>query len=60
LEEAAGLDNSVLAPYLQSNQFLEPSSLYGSFKDAYIPFPRTSGAAFCSVGKWLCIIIIRD
>lgn len=37
----------------QSSSYLEPSDIYGSFQDAYIPFPRTSGAKFCSVGKWV-------
>ncbi|KAF4521796.1 hypothetical protein B566_EDAN011381 [Ephemera danica] len=54
LEETTSVDTNVLTPFLQSSQFLEPSSLYGSFKDAYIPFPRTSGAAFCSVGHLVC------
>jgi len=39
----------------QPSSYLEPSNMYGSFQDAYIPFPRTSGAKFCSVGK--CNII---
>ncbi|XP_067001039.2 GATOR2 complex protein WDR59 [Anabrus simplex] len=37
-----------------SSSFLETSNIYGSFQDAYIPFPRTSGAKFCSVGTLVC------
>ncbi|XP_059471344.1 GATOR complex protein WDR59 isoform X2 [Neocloeon triangulifer] len=36
------------------SQYLEPTSVYGSFKDAYIPFPRSSGVAFCSAGLLVC------
>lgn len=35
-------------------QYLESTNVYGSFKDAYIPFPRSSGAAFCSSGLLVC------
>jgi WD repeat-containing protein 59 len=35
-------------------QYLESTNVYGSFKDAYIPFPRSSGAAFCSAGLLVC------
>ncbi|XP_070574732.1 GATOR2 complex protein WDR59-like [Ptychodera flava] len=28
-----------------------PTITYGSYQDNHIPFPRTSGARFCSVGK---------
>ena len=30
---------------------LDPIS-YGSYLDAAIPFPRTSGAKFCACGEW--------
>ena len=30
---------------------LDPVS-YGSYLDAAIPFPRTSGAKFCACGEW--------
>lgn len=36
----------------QPSSYLESSNIYGSFQDAYIPFPRTSGAKFCSVGQY--------
>ncbi|GLG98684.1 GATOR complex protein WDR59 [Gryllus bimaculatus] len=32
----------------------QSNNIYGSFQDAYIPFPRTSGAKFCSVGLFVC------
>ncbi|XP_021927704.1 GATOR complex protein WDR59-like isoform X3 [Zootermopsis nevadensis] len=38
----------------QPSSYLESSNIYGSFQDAYIPFPRTSGAKFCSVGILVC------
>ncbi|KAK7790146.1 hypothetical protein R5R35_009355 [Gryllus longicercus] len=38
----------------QPSSFLESNNIYGSFQDAYIPFPRTSGAKFCSVGLFVC------
>ncbi|XP_077982263.1 GATOR2 complex protein WDR59-like [Glandiceps talaboti] len=31
-----------------------PTTTYGSYQDHNIPFPRTSGARFCSVGKLIC------
>ncbi|XP_074030929.1 WD repeat domain 59 isoform X2 [Leptinotarsa decemlineata] len=34
--------------------YIEPSSIFGGYNDAYIPFPRTSGAKFCSVGTLVC------
>ncbi|KAG5893206.1 hypothetical protein JTB14_025610 [Gonioctena quinquepunctata] len=34
--------------------YMEPSSIFGGYNDAYIPFPRTSGAKFCSVGTLVC------
>lgn len=37
------------------NSYIEPSTtLLHSFDDAYIPFPRTSGAKFCSVSLLVC------
>uniref|UniRef100_A0A1B6EDS3 RWD domain-containing protein n=1 Tax=Clastoptera arizonana TaxID=38151 RepID=A0A1B6EDS3_9HEMI len=33
---------------------LDRSTLYTSFQDAFIPFPRTSGAKFCNVGMLVC------
>ncbi|CAH1183281.1 unnamed protein product [Phaedon cochleariae] len=47
-----------LSSDLESNrfdrQYIEPSSIFGGYNDAYIPFPRTSGAKFCSVGILVC------
>lgn len=45
-ENDKNLSFSVQHPYL------EP--VYGSYNDAYIPFPRTSGAKFCSVNLLVC------
>ncbi|XP_056639575.1 GATOR complex protein WDR59 isoform X1 [Diorhabda sublineata] len=39
---------------LYNRPYLEPSSLFSGYNDAYIPFPRTSGAKFCSVGTLVC------
>lgn len=45
-ENDSNLNFKVQHPYF------EP--IYGSFNDAYIPFPRTSGAKFCSVSSLVC------
>ncbi|XP_065163730.1 GATOR2 complex protein WDR59 [Atheta coriaria] len=34
--------------------YLESPNIFGSYNDAYIPFPRTSGAKFCSVSTLVC------
>lgn len=34
--------------------YLENLNVFESFNDAYIPFPRTSGAKFCSVSILVC------
>ncbi|PSN51284.1 WD repeat-containing protein 59 [Blattella germanica] len=52
-------DESENKPFLrlhhsQPSSYLETANIYGSFQDAYIPFPRTSGAKFCSVGVLVC------
>ncbi|XP_072391428.1 GATOR2 complex protein WDR59 isoform X1 [Diabrotica undecimpunctata] len=39
---------------IYNRPYLEPSSLFAGYNDAYIPFPRTSGAKFCSVGTLVC------
>ncbi|CAH1114309.1 unnamed protein product [Psylliodes chrysocephalus] len=39
---------------IYNRPYLEPSSLFAGYNDAYIPFPRTSGAKFCSVGMLVC------
>ncbi|KAK1120006.1 hypothetical protein K0M31_012736 [Melipona bicolor] len=40
---------------IQDNaNFLSSSNMYTNYQDAYIPFPRTSGAKFCCVGILVC------
>lgn len=35
--------------------YVEPTNnVFGGYNDAYIPFPRTSGAKFCSVNTLVC------
>lgn len=41
------------ADRMYENSFIHSNAL-GGFIDAYIPFPRTSGAKFCSVGTLVC------
>lgn len=42
---------------IQDNaNFLSSSNMYTNYQDAYIPFPRTSGAKFCCVGTYKKII----
>ncbi|KAL3280859.1 hypothetical protein HHI36_004087 [Cryptolaemus montrouzieri] len=36
------------------NTLVNPSNSFGGYNDAYIPFPRTSGAKFCSVDTLVC------
>ncbi|CAG9771641.1 unnamed protein product [Ceutorhynchus assimilis] len=47
-----------LAADLESDRSFErvyaEASTIGGYKDAYIPFPRTSGAKFCSVNTLVC------
>lgn len=40
----------------EQRPYLETQTLYGTLNDndAYIPFPRTSGAKFCSVSTLVC------
>ncbi|XP_046999380.1 GATOR complex protein WDR59 isoform X1 [Schistocerca americana] len=48
-------ENKVYSRHLsQPNSFLESSNIFGSFQDAYIPFPRTSGGKFCGVDMLVC------
>ncbi|XP_063236858.1 GATOR2 complex protein WDR59 isoform X2 [Bacillus rossius redtenbacheri] len=58
LDQITSSEDSEMKMYLrlhpQSTPFLEPASMYGNFQDAYVPFPRTSGAKFCSVGYLVC------
>lgn len=34
--------------------YLEPANVFAGYNDSYIPFPKTSGAKFCSVGTLVC------
>lgn len=36
------------------DRLIESSNIFGGFQNAYIPFPRTSGARFGSVDKLVC------
>ncbi|XP_034942224.1 GATOR complex protein WDR59 isoform X2 [Chelonus insularis] len=41
--------------HIQSNaDFLNSTNICHNYQDTYIPFPRTSGAKFCSVGILVC------
>ncbi|XP_028812666.1 GATOR complex protein WDR59 isoform X1 [Denticeps clupeoides] len=51
-------DGTVANPYVMSNpvtpalpSFPRVTNTYGSYQDANIPFPRTSGARFCGTGS---------
>lgn len=39
---------------LYDRPYMENPNVFESFNDAYIPFPRTSGARFCSVSVLVC------
>ncbi|XP_075212964.1 WD repeat domain 59 [Lycorma delicatula] len=39
---------------VSSTSLLDRSTVYSSFQDTFIPFPRTSGAKFCNVGMLVC------
>lgn len=52
-------DGTAPNPYVLSNPvtpalpaFPRVTNTYGSYQDANIPFPRTSGARFCGTGEW--------
>ncbi|XP_043265294.1 GATOR complex protein WDR59 isoform X1 [Colletes gigas] len=48
-------ESSHLGYDIQDNaNFLSSSNIYTNYQDAYIPFPRTSGAKFCCVGILVC------
>ncbi|XP_029054002.1 GATOR complex protein WDR59 isoform X1 [Osmia bicornis bicornis] len=48
-------ESSHLGYDIQDNaNFLGSSNIYTNYQDAYIPFPRTSGAKFCCVGILVC------
>ncbi|XP_050579579.1 GATOR complex protein WDR59 isoform X2 [Bombus affinis] len=48
-------ESSHLGYDIQDNaNFLNSSNMYTNYQDAYIPFPRTSGAKFCCVGILVC------
>ncbi|XP_045471317.1 GATOR complex protein WDR59 isoform X2 [Harmonia axyridis] len=42
------------ADRMYENSFIHSANTLGGFIDAYIPFPRTSGAKFCSVDTLVC------
>lgn len=39
---------------LDAPQTFLPPKMYGSYQDANVPFPRTSGATFCGAGLLVC------
>lgn len=52
-------------PYVLSNTmnqtlpaFPRVTNTYGSYQDANIPFPRTSGVRFCGAGKFHCLFVL--
>lgn len=47
-------DKTLLRHQVSPVSFLDHSTTYTSFQDAFIPFPRTSGAKFCNVGMLVC------
>lgn len=51
------LPNSVTPPL---PTFARVTTAYGSYQDANIPFPRTSGARFCGAGWSLFSSVILD
>ncbi|CAH1389415.1 unnamed protein product [Nezara viridula] len=53
LEELSVSDGSEKNQHFH-NSLIQHSSVYSSFQDVYIPFPRTSGAKFCNVGMLVC------
>nr|CAH7717717.1 unnamed protein product [Callosobruchus chinensis] len=49
------LSASVDSNKVYDRTYIEPTSnMYGGYNDVYIPFPKTSGAKFCSVGTLVC------
>lgn len=51
------LPNSVTPPL---PTFARVTTAYGSYQDANIPFPRTSGARFCGAGWYLCCSLTHN
>lgn len=47
-------DASYLRHQVANTSLLDRSTVYSSFQDTFIPFPRTSGAKFCNVGILVC------
>ncbi|KAG7207480.1 hypothetical protein KM043_009113 [Ampulex compressa] len=48
-------ESNHLGYHIQDNaNFLNSSNICTNYQDAYIPFPRTSGAKFCCVGTLVC------
>ncbi|XP_066955157.1 GATOR2 complex protein WDR59 isoform X4 [Macrobrachium rosenbergii] len=46
--------NVLLGDERQGIQLGYPNQVYGSYQDHSVPFPRTSGAKFCSAGILVC------
>ena len=40
----------------KSGASIVPNCYYIGYQDSSVPFPRTSGARFCSAGKLMCIL----
>ncbi|XP_053594553.1 GATOR complex protein WDR59 isoform X1 [Microplitis demolitor] len=48
-------ESNLLDYHIQSNaDFLNSTAICTNYQDNYIPFPRTSGAKFCSLGILVC------
>ncbi|CAG5096559.1 Similar to WDR59: GATOR complex protein WDR59 (Homo sapiens) [Cotesia congregata] len=48
-------ESNLLDYHIQSNaDFLNSTTICTNYQDNYIPFPRTSGAKFCSLGILVC------
>ncbi|XP_058792882.1 GATOR complex protein WDR59 isoform X2 [Phymastichus coffea] len=48
-------ENNHLGYHIQHTEnFLNSNKICSNYQDSYIPFPRTSGAKFCSVGTLVC------
>ncbi|KAJ8687709.1 hypothetical protein QAD02_023503 [Eretmocerus hayati] len=48
-------ENGHIGYHMQlKDDFINSNEICSNYHDAYIPFPRTSGAKFCSVGTLVC------
>lgn len=56
LRQFVALLEQAASDMMENRPYIESPNLFGTFNDndAYIPFPRTSGAKFCSVDKLVC------